>query len=119
ADLGAAEKKIAEGSAKFKKDPIFEYLLGYVRAQRLEFEQAKTDFERAFARDAQFMPALLAKGHVLLQLGNPDAALEAYGKCIHASAAPAICLEQRIFLLRDRGECEAMEQDARAWQSIE
>lgn len=119
ADLAFAEKKLGEASAKFKKEAVFEYLLGYVRESKQEFEQAKTSYELAFARDAQFMPALLAKGHVAMLIGNPKEALEAYGKCIQSSAAAAICLEQRILLLRDQGECEAMESDARAWQNIE
>jgi serine/threonine protein kinase/tetratricopeptide (TPR) repeat protein len=119
ADLGAAEKKLVEASAKFRREAIFEYLLGYVRESRLEFEEAKKAYEQASARDAQFMPALLAKGRVLVLLGNPKDALEAFGKCIQASAAAAMCLEQRILLLRDQGDCDAMEQDARAWQNIE
>ncbi len=119
ADLGAAEKKLVEASAKFKKEAVFEYLLGYVRESRQDFDDAKKSYEQAFARDAQFMPALVAKGHVLMLIGSPKDALEAYGKCIQSSAAAAICLEQRILLLRDEGECEAMEQDARAWQNIE
>jgi serine/threonine-protein kinase len=119
ADLAAAEKKLRESSAKFKKESIFEYLLGYVHEARLEFEDAKKHYEEAFAHDGQFMPALLAKGRVLQLLGNPKDAREAYGKCIQSSAAAAICLEQRILLLRDQGECDAMEQDARAWQNIE
>ncbi len=119
ADLVTAEKKLGESSSKFKKESVFEYMLGYVHESRLEFEDAKKAYEQAFARDAQFMPALLAKGRVLMLIGSPKDALEAYGKCIQASAAAAICLEERIRLLRDQGECEAMEQDARAWQNIE
>jgi eukaryotic-like serine/threonine-protein kinase len=118
-DLDTAKAKLERASAKLKKEPVFDYLLGYVHDLRMEYEDARTDYEHAFARDGAFMPALVAKGHVLLQLGNPDAALEAYGKCIHASSAAAMCLEQRIYLLRDRGECEAMEADARAWQAVE
>ncbi len=119
AELPAAEKKLADGAAKFKKEPVFEYLLGYVRETRLDYEQAQKDYEHAIARDAAYVPALHAKGHALLQLGNADAALDAYGQCIRSSATAAICLEDRILLLRDRGDCDAMEQDARAWQVVE
>ncbi len=119
ADLPTAETRLIASAAKMKKEPVFEYLLGYVREMRSDYETARADYERAIARDPSYMPALLAKGHVLLQLGNPDAALEAYGKCVRASSAAAICLEERLHLLRDRGECEAMEQDARAWQAVE
>jgi serine/threonine-protein kinase len=119
ADLPAAEKKLGDASTKFKKEAVFEYLLGYVRESRLDFDDAKKNYEAAFSRDAQFMPALVAKGHVLMLIGSSKEALDAYGKCIQSSAAAAICLEQRILLLRDQGECEAMEQDARTWQNIE
>jgi tetratricopeptide (TPR) repeat protein len=118
-DLSDAETKLESAAAKFKQDPMFPLVLGYVREARSDFEQARTDYEQAISRDGSFMPAQLAKGHVLEQLGNPDAALEAYGKCIRASSAAAICLEQRMLLLRNRGECAAMEQDARAWQGVE
>jgi tetratricopeptide (TPR) repeat protein len=118
-ELGAAETTLVNAAAQFKKDPVFDLMLGYVRESRADYEQARTDYERAIARDPTFIPALLGKGHVLLQLGNADAALEAYGKCIRASSAAAMCLEQRMLLLRDRGECDAMEQDARAWQTVE
>ncbi len=118
-DLSTAEQRLTASASKMKKEPVFEYLLGYVHEMQSNYEQARSDYERAFARDPGYMPALLAKGHVFLQLGNADAALDTYGKCIRASSAAAICLEQRLLLLRDRGECESMEQDARAWQTVE
>jgi len=115
----AAETRLKSAAARFTQEPIFELMLGYVRETRADYEQARLDYELAIARDPAFMPALLAEGHVLLQLGRPDLALEAYGRCIVASSAAAICLEQRMLLLRDRGECDPMEQDARAWQAVE
>jgi eukaryotic-like serine/threonine-protein kinase len=118
-DFTAAEDKLAAAAGQFPNDPVFELVLGYVREGRSDFEQARGDYELAIKRDPAFMPALLAKGFVLVQLGLPDKALEAYGKCIATSSAAAMCLEHRILLLRDRGECEAMEQDARAWQAVE
>jgi len=118
-DLQTAEERLSASASKMKKEPVFDYLLGYVHEMQSEYEKARTNYEHAIARDPSFMPALLAKGHVLLQLGNPDAALEAYGKCIRASSAAAICLEQRLMLLRDRGDCDGMEQDARAWETVE
>src|SRR5439155_22347671 len=51
ADLALAEKKLGEAAAKFKKDAVFEYLLGYVRESQQEFENAKKSYEQAFARD--------------------------------------------------------------------
>ncbi len=119
ADLAAAEAKLEVGASQFKKEPVFELLLGYARESRQDYEQARTDYERAVLRDGAFMPALLAKGHALFMLGNTEMALDSYGKCVKASSAAAICLEQRILLQRDRGDCDAMEQDARSWQSVE
>jgi serine/threonine-protein kinase len=118
-DLPTAEQRLIASAAKMNSEPVFEYLLGYVREMRTDYEQARTAYESAIARDPTFMPALLAKGHMLVQLGFPEAALAAFGQCIRASSAAAICLEQRLLLLRDRGECDSMEQDARAWQTVE
>jgi serine/threonine-protein kinase len=119
ADLVAADKKLAAAAAKYKNEAAFEYLLGWVHESRFEFDDAKRSYELAISRDAQFMPALAAKGRVLTAIGNPKEALDAYGKCIQSSAAAAICLESRLLLLREQGECDAMEQDARAWQNID
>src|SRR6185312_479193 len=69
--------------------------------------------------DAAYMPALYAKAHALRMYGSPDAALDELGKCIDASSAAAMCLEERLHLRRDRGDCKGMEEDARAWQSVE
>ncbi len=119
ADLGDAEARLTKVTRKMPKDPLFLYLLGYVRQGRSDFEKARDAYEDAIHLDAAFMPAWRAKGDVLRLLGNVDGALEAYDHCIKASPAATTCLQQRILLLRDRGECDRMEQDARAWQAVE
>jgi serine/threonine protein kinase len=119
ADLVEAEKKLHAGASKFPNDPVFELLLGRVRESRYDYEGAQSAYERAIARDASYMPALLGKAREQQLRGNADAALETLGQCIKTSSVAAMCLEQRLFLLRDRGDCKGMEQDARAWQAID
>ena len=119
ADLAGAEQKLQAAAARFKKDPAFELLLGYVRESRFDYEQARNDYEFAITRDASYVPALLGKGRVQRLLGSADAALETLGQCIKSSSVAAMCLEERLLLLRDRGDCKGMEADARAWQGID
>jgi len=118
-DMGEAEARLVAATKKFPKDALFQFMLGSVREARSEFEQALVAYRDAIALDPSFMPALRSKGDTLRSLGKVDDALAAYGACITKSAAAATCLEQRILLERDRGECEAMENDARAWQAVE
>ena len=90
-----------------------------MRLSRSEFEHARDAFDKAVALDDGFIPAWRAKGDVQRLLGNADAALAAFDQCIRKSPAAAICLEQRILLRRDRGDCAGMDKDARAWQTLE
>ncbi|HEY1954979.1 MAG TPA: protein kinase [Polyangiaceae bacterium] len=119
ADFAAAQKQLEKSSAKFPSDPIFPMLIGWVHEQTLDFDTARDDYQRAISRDGAYMPALYAKAHALRMYGSPDAALDELGKCIDASSTAAICLEERLHLRRDRGDCKGMEDDARAWQSVE
>ena len=119
-DPGEAETRLLAATAKDPKEPLFVFLLGFVRLSRSEFELARDAFEKTIALDDSFIPAWRWKGEVQKLLGNVDAALEAYDQCIRKSPAAAICLEQRILIRRDlRGDCAGMDKDARAWQSLE
>jgi serine/threonine-protein kinase len=119
ADANEAETRLASFVGDKGKDVIGLFMLGFVRESRSEFEKAKEAFERAIAADAGFIPAWKAKGDVERLMGNADAALALYDQCLKKSPAAAICLEQRLLVRRDRGDCEGMEKDARAWQSVD
>ncbi len=119
ADAADAEARLTTLVGDKGKDAIALYMLGFVRESRSEFERAKESLERAIAADAGFIPAWKAKGDVERLMGNADAALDMYDQCLKKSPAAAMCLEQRLLVRRDRGDCEGMEKDARAWQSVE
>ncbi|HSQ66860.1 MAG TPA: serine/threonine-protein kinase [Polyangiaceae bacterium] len=118
-DMGEAEAGLLSATQKFPRDGVFQFMLGSVREARSEYEQALAAYRDAISLDPSFMPALRSKGDVLRWQGKVDDAKDAFGACIAKSAAAATCLEERILLERDLGECEAMEKDARAWQAVE
>ncbi len=119
ADVGEAQAKLLEATKKSPNEALYFYLLGNVHQQRSEYELASADFRECVRLDPAFMPGWRAEGDAERQLGNVDVALAAYDTCVKSSPAAAICLDQRIGLLRDRGECDRLEQDARSWQSVE
>ncbi len=119
ADFPAAEKDLEKAAAKFPSDPIFPTLVGWAHEQLFDYEGARTEYERAMTRDAAYMPAFFAKAHALRMIGNPDGAMEVLGKCVASSPTAAMCLEERLHLRRDSGDCKGMEEDARAWQAVE
>lgn len=119
ADVGEAEAKLEAATKASPTEPLYYYLLGQTRLARSDFEAAAKAFGECVKLDASFMPGLRMLGDAQRQVGDVTAALASYDACVKASPAAAICLEQRIGLLRDRGECDRVEADARAWQSVE
>ena len=118
-DVGEAQGKLLAATKSSPNEPLYFYLLGQVHQQRSEYELASKAFKECVRLDPGFMPGWRAAGDAEWQLGNVETAFAAYDTCIKSSPAAAICLDQRIGLLRDRGECDRLEQDARSWQAVE
>ena len=118
-ELELAEKRAQALVDKDGRDVNAFAWLGYVRERRSEFEKAQLAYDRAIDADRSFVPTRRGKGRVLSALGHGEAALLAYDECLETSPGAAVCLQDRLRLLRDRGDCARMEQDARAWANLE
>jgi serine/threonine protein kinase len=82
-------------------------------------EAALSVLDRALELDDAAIPVWSAKGRVLLALDRREEALRAFEQGLALSPSGADCLQERIRLFIEVGDCERVEADAQAWVAIE
>ena len=100
-DFRNAEREL---SAALKQQPSFhpaETALAYVSLARGDEKEAAERFERALKVDAEYVPALIGRGHTLLELDRPGDAMVSFEAAL-AKDASLTELRTRINVLRVR-----------------
>ena len=118
-DFRNAEREL---SAALKQQPSFhpaETALAYVSLARGDEKEAAEGFERALKVDAEYVPALIGRGHALLELDRPGDALASFEAAL-AKDASLTDLRTRINVLRVRAMQDMVARgkaaaDARRW----
>ncbi len=91
-----------------------------VHSQRGEVEAALADLREVARLDPTMAVAAAARRGALEQKRrNFDAARAAWDECLALRASAVDCLAGRIRAESARGQCVAMERDARAWRAID
>jgi serine/threonine-protein kinase len=118
-DFEEAEKRARVHTDKDGRDLWSLVWLGWVRAQRDDYENSQKAYERAIRVDPAFVPARRGVARALVDLGRTEQAKKELDECIKTAPSAAICLRDRLWLADRAGKCADMEQDARAWSNIE
>jgi eukaryotic-like serine/threonine-protein kinase len=86
-------------------DAEIRYLLGGALGGAGDMEKSLAAVDRALSFDPGFGPALVWKGHTLLDLGDPGAAARAFDACWRAAPANLECLRERGWSRLRSGDC--------------
>jgi serine/threonine-protein kinase len=113
-DGKAAAARLRAAVERFPGDASMWLNLATVRAYEGD-PGALGDADRALALDPEFVGARVVKGLAHEMLGAEAEALAAYDGCVAAAPTATSCLLGRMKIEAQRGECVAMETDARKW----
>ena len=119
ADLDEAEKRMAAASARWPGDAELAFFLGRHRQLLGRTAAATEAFDRALANDPKLALVWWARAIDAEDVGDFDAALAAYGRCLDVSPGAASCLRSRSTIHAQRGDCAEVEADARRTIAIE
>ena len=119
ADLQEAERRMAAASARWPGDAELAFFLGRHRQLLGQTAAATEAFDRALANDPKLALVWWARAIDAEDIGDFDAALAAYGRCLDVSPGAASCLRSRSTIHAQRGDCAEVEADARRTIAIE
>jgi hypothetical protein len=113
-----AAARLREAAAKNPRDAEMALLVS--QFEELDGDAASVDaVERALRIDPSFATAMWERAVIERDSGRVGAALEWLGRCLATSPAAASCGRFRSLVEQNRGECAAMEEDARRTIKIE
>jgi serine/threonine-protein kinase len=113
-DGKVAAERLRAAVERFPGDASMWLNLATVRAYEGD-PGALSDADRALAIDPDFVGARVVKGLAHEMVGDEQKALAAYDACVAATPTATSCLLGRMKIEAQRGECVAMEADARKW----
>lgn len=100
-DLRNAQREVEAALRLDPRLPPSEATAGYVALARGDEQAALEWFDSALTRDASYVPALVGRGHTLVQLGRDTEAIDAYQRAY--AVDPALQdLQRRADVLRFR-----------------
>src|SRR5262249_40858539 len=113
------EARLARAAQASPRNPFLWYELARHRMNREGPAQAVLvgEFGRALQADPAFPPARFAQGQVPSYLGRFDEALATTDECLRLMPGATNCFQDRIWIHAERGECDAVADDARRWRA--
>ncbi len=118
-DLGEWETRITAAVFQFPRDPELQYYLGRARERQTDDEGAKAAYDASVRLDPAFIPGLAALASADRNLGRAKDALSHTERCLKQSPVATICLEVRVALFADTGECSRAKSEAAQWGVVE
>jgi tetratricopeptide (TPR) repeat protein/tRNA A-37 threonylcarbamoyl transferase component Bud32 len=112
ADYVEAERRLREASTRFPGDAELAFWLA-VATKRTVPREAPELFDPVLGLDPAFGLAHFGKIEALLRPGRFDDALQAVDACLKAVPSSSECVWARAVVERQRGDCDALERDAR------
>jgi serine/threonine-protein kinase len=112
---------VAANEAAARASPGSPYLwfqLGFFRYLEGPSAAVVADMDRALAADPAYLPPLMLKADALTYLGRFDEALAADNRCLEIAKTAEGCLIGRMQVHAQRGDCAAVESNARAWRAV-
>ncbi len=121
-DCAASARKFEVISAKWPGDAE----LVFWHARQLHHAKGDVDQERVLAianrcveLDPRYADCWQTKQYALNPLGRHEEALVALDKCVEVSAGAVDCLNDKIVLVSERGQCDVAAETARRWMAKE
>ena len=112
------ESRLARAATASPRNAHLWFELARHRWNREGSSQAVVDaFDRALRADPKFVMPRFAKGQALAYLGRFDEALVTVDECLRMVPGATACLHDRIWINAHRGDCAAVQADARRWQA--
>jgi serine/threonine-protein kinase len=110
-DFDEAARRLAAAADRFPLDAE----LRFYHAMTLvtDMRAAVTALDKALEIDPSFALALWVKAQRQAYLGELDQALASLDQCLRVSPSASECLENRIWIDQEQGNCARVEEDAR------
>jgi eukaryotic-like serine/threonine-protein kinase len=118
-DLGEWETRLTAAVFQYPRDPQLQLYLGRAREKQGDDEGAKAAYGAAVRLDPSFVPGLAAIASVERNLGATTEALATTERCLKESPVATTCLDLRVRLLSDAGECGRARAQAAEWAVVE
>jgi serine/threonine-protein kinase len=117
-DFGETLRRIQRMQERFPSDAEIAFLRGGIEAH-FDFGSAMVALDHSLALDPRLSRAWRLRGEVLAYQGSFDEAFRSLERCLEVTPAASSCLRTRINLQEERGDCAAVEADARRWLTVE
>jgi len=113
ADSAEAARRMAEAVHRFPNDVEIRLYYGSMLLERGEMGDAIIQLRRSTELDPRFVVAWLILGQARAQRGELDEALGVWETCATLASSGIACRDYRAKVFAQRGECAAVEQEAR------
>jgi tetratricopeptide (TPR) repeat protein len=112
-DRAERSRRLAALATRFPTDVRVQTLFADSLLHSAQLAEAKTQIERASAIDPAYIPAFATNIAILNRLGDDARARAVADRCIATSASAVSCLEARLTMSNDSGQCSDLMADAK------